>query len=121
MGSLPDLSKDSGRKRCLLTLFTGERKNWCGRQPKTEQHKIELMKNVMENDVRRVYENFTATQKRLKLPLVKWRIKEKLREKILPRSPDDVRTRDERLRDVRKRTKEEYSRNKQEKPEQSTW
>ena len=37
------------------------------------------MKKIMENDVRRVYENLTATQERLKLPLVKWRIEEKLR------------------------------------------
>ena len=59
------------------------------------EHYIELVKKVLENDGHEVDEHLTTVQQQLNLPQVMWRIAPKLREKMLQRTPEDVRTREE--------------------------
>ena len=82
VGSLPDIRKDSGRKRC--GAISGKKKTRTGvdGHPRRAEHKIEFIKKVMENDGRGVDESLTKIQKQLNSKQEMWRIAPKLREKF---------------------------------------
>ena len=61
------------------------KKKWTGWRPKTDERNVEFRKNVMEGGEERLKNIWLLFKKLLKLPLVKWRITLKLKEKKLYR------------------------------------
>ena len=92
VGSLPDLRKDSGRKRCG-TIPPEKKRIWCGWAPKTVEHKIQFIKKVMEKDGHGIDEHLTSIQKTIEFAAGSVaHCTEAERDKILQRTPDDVTT-----------------------------
>ena len=79
MGPLPDLCEDTGKRK--LCAF-----HQAGWKPKTEAQKIEFMKKVMENEEHMIDEHLVTKQELLKLPLVRWRIVQKLTKNLTKHS-----------------------------------
>ena len=53
VGSVPRFTRGF-RKVEKVTHLQKKKEKWCGWQPETVEHKIEFMKNVMEDDAHRV-------------------------------------------------------------------
>ena len=94
------------RKESKQSVFRKEKrkKKWTGWKPKTDEQTNEFGKKVMEGGENKIEEDSAVVKKKLlRLPLVKWRITQKLKEKNFQSPPENVRFVRKLLQDARKR------------------
>ena len=71
------------------------KKKWTGWKPKTDEQTSEFGKKVMEGGEDKIEEDSAVVNKTLRLPLVKWRITQKLKEENFSESAGECEIREE--------------------------